>query len=177
LSRKTGAKLNNQTMKVAAALALASSLGACATITRGTTTRFTVESSPPQAHVSTSSGFSCEATPCAFRMPRKDKFTVTVSKPGYRTATLQVDSKLASGGAAGFVGNALIGGVIGAAVDVTTGATNDLNPNPAHFVLEAEAPPAPPPAPMAAKVPDAAPQLAAAPPIASTPASASASKP
>ena len=121
-----------------AALALASTLGACATVTRGTTTQFTVDSSPPAAQVKTSTGFSCEATPCTFKMPRKEKFVVTVSKAGYKTATMQIDSKLAGNGAAGFLGNALIGGVIGAGVDVASGALDDLTPNPAHVTLEAE---------------------------------------
>jgi len=141
------------------ALALASTVGACATVTRGTTTRFTVESSPPGAHASTSSGFVCESTPCTFRLPRKDNFTITVSKPGYKTTSMQIESKLAKSGAAGFVGNAVFGGLVGATVDVTTGAMDDLTPNPAHFTLEAEAVPStapvaatPPPAPAMAPV-------------------------
>lgn len=147
-----------------AALALASTLGACATITRGTTTQFTVESIPPAAQVKTSTGFSCEATPCTFKMPRKEKFVVTVSKAGYKTATMQIDAKLAGNGAAGFLGNALIGGVIGAGVDVASGAMDDLTPNPAHFTLTAEivAPTA------AVKASDAA--MVPAPPAAPTPA-------
>jgi hypothetical protein len=140
------------------ALALASTLGACATVTRGTSTRFTIESSPPGAHASTSSGFVCESTPCTIRMPRKDKFVVTVTKPGYKTATLQVESKLAGNGGVAFVGNALIGGVIGAGVDVATGAMDDLTPNPAHIILEADEPPVP-----AAPVTPTAPAAAVAP--------------
>lgn len=127
-------------LNAASALALASTLGACATITRGTTTQFTVESSPPAAQVKTSTGFNCEATPCTFKMPRKEKFVVTVSKAGYKTATLQIGTKVAGSGAAGFVGNALIGGVIGAGVDVASGATLDLSPNPAYVSLEPDAP-------------------------------------
>lgn len=158
------------------ALALASTLGACATVTRGTTTRFTIESTPPGAHASTSSGFVCEATPCTFRLPRKDKFVVTVSKPGYKTATMNVASKLASNGGVAFVGNALIGGVIGAGVDVSTGAMDDLTPNPAHVVLEVDTATAPA-APMAAAAPTtaAAPVKAADAPAA-TPAAAPAAK-
>jgi hypothetical protein len=33
-------------------------------------------------------------------------------------------------------GNVLVGGLIGAGVDVATGAMNDLTPNPVNLVLE-----------------------------------------
>lgn len=129
------------------AIVLTSALGACATVTRGANEQFTIETTPPDAHARTSSGFSCESTPCSIRMPRKDGFTVTVTKAGYKTVTTKVQPKLASNGAAGFVGNALIGGVIGAAVDVGSGATMDLTPNPLRITLDlvavADAPPAP----------------------------------
>ena len=153
-----------------AALALASTLGACATVTRGTTTQFTVDSSPPSAQVKTSTGFTCEATPCTFKMPRKEKFVVTVSKAGYKTATMQIDSTLAGNGAVGFLGNALIGGVIGAGVDIASGATNDLTPNPAHITLEAEATANAAAAPTAVKAADT--PIVPSPPAASTPAAA-----
>ena len=35
-------------------------------------------------------------------------------------------------------GNVLLGGLIGAGVDASTGAMNELVPNPLHVVLEAE---------------------------------------
>jgi hypothetical protein len=132
------------------ALALTAGLGGCATVTRGTSQQFTVESTPPGAQARTTSGFSCEATPCTFRVQRKDSFTVTVSKAGYKTATADVKPKVASEGAAGFLGNALIGGVIGAAVDVGSGATLDLTPNPLHLTLEAADTPVAAPAPAVA---------------------------
>ena len=69
---------------VAAAVGLAASLGGCATVTRGTTTDFSVSSTPPGAAVKTSMGFSCDATPCSMKMPRKNEFDVTSPKAGYR---------------------------------------------------------------------------------------------
>lgn len=117
-------------------LALLSGLGACATITRGTSEQFTINSNPSGAEAHTTSGFSCASTPCSIRMPRKDGFTIMVSKAGYQTVSTEVRPKLAGNGAAGFVGNALIGGVIGAAVDVGSGATMDLTPNPLNVTLE-----------------------------------------
>lgn len=114
---------------------VALSLPACATITRGTSQTFTVESTPPAAHVSTSNGFQCEATPCTFRMPRKDPFRVTISLEGYVTQEHQIDSGVSGAGGAGFAGNVLVGGLIGMTVDATSGAMNDLRPNPLIVTL------------------------------------------
>jgi hypothetical protein len=126
------------------ALSLAFTLGACATITRGSTTRFTIDSTPQDAHASTSNGFICESTPCTFRLPRLDPFTVTVSKPGYKTVKLQIERRLAKSGAAGFAGNVLLGGAVGATLDVTSGSIYDLFPNPANVTLVADSVAAPP---------------------------------
>jgi len=106
------------------------SLTACATITRGTTQTFSVETTPPGAQVSTSNGFQCVATPCSFRMPRKDAFRATVSMDGYAPQTVNIESKMSGNGAAGMAGNVLVGGLIGITVDATSGAMNDLTPNP-----------------------------------------------
>lgn len=111
------------------------SLSACATVTRGTSQQFTVESTPPGASVNTTSGFSCVATPCTFRMPRKDSFSVTVSMAGYAPQTHQIQSGLSGGGGAAMAGNVLIGGVIGIGVDAASGALNDLTPNPLIVTL------------------------------------------
>ena len=145
------------------ALALAVGLSACATITRGTTTKFTIHSDPTGAHASMSNGFVCESTPCTIRMPRKVyfyffyKFTVTVSKAGFKPASLDIKPKVAENGGVAFVGNALIGGVIGAGVDVASGAMDDLNPNPAYVTLEPDTAGAPSVAPQGAGSPAIAP--------------------
>jgi PEGA domain len=128
-------------MKIWLALALVAPLAACATITRGTTQAFTVESEPSGATVETSNGLNCPATPCTFaRVPRESEFTVTVSKPGYRTSTHSVTHQTAGGGGAAMAGNVLVGGLIGAVVDGNNGATQDLVPNPLRVTLEPEAP-------------------------------------
>lgn len=122
--------------RVLALACLTGSTAACATVTRGTTQTFTIESTPPGAEASTSSGFTCKSTPCTIRMPRKDPFSVTVSKPGYKSVTAEVESRVAGAGAAGMAGNVLVGGLIGITVDATSGATHDLTPNPLKVVLE-----------------------------------------
>jgi hypothetical protein len=134
-------------------------LCACASVTRGSTDAWEVNSDPIGAKVETSNGHACEATPCAIRMSRKSQFVATVSKPGYHPATITVTHKTAKAGAAGMAGNVLVGGLIGVAIDSSTGATQDLVPNPAFVKLErdsvydrfAEAPPQdvpPPPEPI-----------------------------
>ncbi len=135
-------------MKKLFVVALLAPLAACATITRGTTQAFTVETEPNGASVSTSNGLTCPSTPCTFaRVPRESEFTVTITKPGYRTATHSVTHQTAGGGGAAMAGNVLVGGLIGAAIDGNNGATQDLVPNPLRVVLEAEA--AAPPAAVA----------------------------
>lgn len=114
---------------------MAVSLPACATVTRGTSQQFTVTSTPEGARVSTSNGFTCESTPCTFRMPRKDAFRATVSKDGYVSQEHEIDSRISGAGGAGFAGNVLVGGVIGMAVDGNSGAMKDLTPNPLVVTL------------------------------------------
>ena len=123
ISSRAGARL-----LALAGLALATS--ACATMTRGSSQEFRVESTPVGARVETSNGFRCDATPCEFKISRKNPFSVSVSLDGYVTQEHEIDSRVSSGGAAGMAGNLLIGGVIGGVVDASSGAMNDLTPNP-----------------------------------------------
>jgi len=114
------------------------SLSACATITRGSNDAWQVNTDPIGAKVETSNGHMCPATPCAIRISRKAEFTATVTKPGYKTATVTVTHKTAGAGAAGMAGNVILGGVIGLGVDAVSGASQDLTPNPANLKLEKE---------------------------------------
>lgn len=116
--------------------AIAAQSAACATVTRGTTEAWTVETEPGGAAVRTTAGFACDATPCTFKMPRKSEFDVTITKPGYKTVNTRVTNQVSPGGAAGMAGNVLIGGIIGIGVDAVSGATLELKPNPLHIVLE-----------------------------------------
>lgn len=136
----------NSVFGAAPATALLLCLGACATVTRGTSTDFKVSSTPPGASVMTSTGFSCSPTPCVIhKMVRKEAFDATVTLAGYKPITRHVQSLVQGGGAAGAVGNALVGGVIGIAVDATDGAMDDLVPNPLAVTLQPADAPAPAP--------------------------------
>jgi hypothetical protein len=110
-------------------VALAACCGGCATVVRGTTDQVQILSEPAGANVRTSMGQTC-VTPCTLQFNRKDEFTVTASKPGYHSAEMPVSTRIAGGGAAGFAGNVLIGGVIGMGVDAASGATLEHYPNP-----------------------------------------------
>lgn len=109
-------------------------LTGCATVTRGSTEAWVVESEPLNALVTLSTGETC-TTPCALQRKRKEPFSVTIEKEGYETVRTQIISQVAGAGAAGMAGNLILGGVIGAAVDAGTGATKELKPNPLQVKL------------------------------------------
>ena len=117
-------------IKFGALLIAAASLTACATITRGTTEIFVVETTPSAAQVKISNGMECEATPCSFKVPRKGAFYVTISKDGYETSTHNIETAVSGGGGTAMAGNVLVGGLIGAGVDASSGAMLDHKPNP-----------------------------------------------
>jgi hypothetical protein len=122
--------------RIATVMVLGLSVTGCATVVRGTSTKFEIATVPPGAAVHTNNGFSCQATPCNFRMSRKDSFDVTVSLDGYEPQTVHVKSQAATEGVALMTGgNFLLGGPIGSVVDVADGATNRLVPNPLTVTL------------------------------------------
>jgi len=111
------------------------SLGACATVTRGTTEQLTFDSDPPAA-MRTSTGLTCPTTPCTLEVSRKSEFVATFSKEGYKSQNVMVQTRVAGSGAAGFAGNVLIGGLIGMGVDAANGSTLEHYPNPVSVTLE-----------------------------------------
>jgi hypothetical protein len=110
-------------------------LPACATITRGSSQKYTIETTPTAANVELSTGQNC-VSPCNLKLKRKNGFVVTAKKEGYEPAKAVVDSKVRGGGVAGGAGNIIAGGLIGIAVDASSGAMNDLTPNPLHLTLK-----------------------------------------
>jgi PEGA domain len=121
-------------------------LGGCASVTRGWNEQVQINSQPEGADVRTSLSQAC-VTPCTLTLSRKDEFSVSFAKPGYQPQTVQVTTRLANAGAAGFAGNVLIGGIVGMGVDAASGAALEHWPNPVVAVLQplpAAAPPGPP---------------------------------
>lgn len=116
-------------MKYFPCLAAACFLTSCATVIRGTHDKLQVQSDPPGANVALSSG-ERGVTPVTFVKKRTDNFLVTVSKSGFQPQSVPIVSKFSASGGAAALGNAVAGGVIGAIVDGSSGATKALYPNP-----------------------------------------------
>lgn len=107
----------------------------CATVTRGTTDQIQIMSDPLGAEARSSLGHSCN-TPCTIHVSRRDEFIVSFAKEGYKRQSITVGTKLTGEGATAFVGNVLIGGVVGMGVDAATGAALKHFPNPVFAILE-----------------------------------------
>ncbi|MCC5982482.1 MAG: PEGA domain-containing protein [Oceanicaulis sp.] len=122
-------------LKCLSVAAVALSLSACGTITRGSNDTWVVETTPSGASVSTSNGFHCRSTPCGIRMPRRSEFVATIELEGYHTHEATVTYGASTGGGTAMAGNVLLGGIIGAGIDAGTGAMNDLRPNPLQVTL------------------------------------------
>ena len=69
-------------------------------------------------------------------MSRKSQFSVDITKPGYKPWHGEVTNKVSGAGGAGMAGNVILGGIIGAGVDVATGAMLDITPNPLVVKLD-----------------------------------------
>ncbi len=108
---------------------VASTLGGCATITRGTSQDYAIDSRPTGASVSLSTGQTCE-TPCKLHLKRRDEFVARVNKEGYDPVDIEVESRVMGGGGAAGAGNLLFGGIVGGVVDATNGSMNNLLPEP-----------------------------------------------
>jgi hypothetical protein len=114
-------------------------LTACATVTRGSTNKVQFMSEPSGALMTTSNGMNC-MTPCVLEMPRKDGFIATFKLAGYEPQVVNISTVVQGAGAAGVVGNAIVGGIVGVGVDVVTGAANDHSPNPVSVTLRRSGP-------------------------------------
>ncbi len=101
----------------------------CATSQQGTEQVVRFTSIPSGASVKTSHGFSCSITPCKIKLPRNKSFEATISKPGFTTESVKVNSVPSGVGAVGALGSALIGGVIATGYDVYRGGVYELSPN------------------------------------------------
>ncbi|ABI75610.1 putative lipoprotein [Hyphomonas neptunium ATCC 15444] len=124
-------------LKLFMLLPMAVAMSACATVTRGTSEAFVVETTPSGASVATSLGLSCSPTPCVLpKVKRESEFTVTISKEGYETTTHNVTHQMSGGGGAGMAGNVILGGGIGAILDANNGSTQELVPNPLKVTLQ-----------------------------------------
>lgn len=133
----------------------------CATITRGRTEVWSVQTDPAGATVKLSSGEQC-TSPCSLQKIRKEPFQATIDLAGYHQVVTQIASGVKGAGAAGMAGNVIFGGLIGIGVDAATGAALDLIPNPLVVKLTPSNMPMPAPEPAVRADADDAPDSRAA---------------
>jgi len=107
----------------------------CATVTRSPYERFIIETEPKGAKVTLTSGETC-ISPCNLLKKREESFSCRVEKNGFEPIEVSIEPKVVGPGVAGFAGNAVIGGIIGAGVDIYSGAALGLYPNPAIIQLQ-----------------------------------------
>jgi hypothetical protein len=109
-------------------------LTSCATVVRGTKQSVRIESNPAGAAIHLSTGVD-GWTPATVVLPRKDPVVVEFKKEGYESRSVTLVPMRSRNGAIANGGNALVGGIIGGAIDGSTGATLDLEPNPLIVTL------------------------------------------
>lgn len=138
-------------------------LSGCATITEGSTQLLSIDSDPQGARCELfrdGVAIGSSTTPGAMTIGKSKKdISVTCKKPGYEDGTGVIRSDVS----AAFVGNVLIGGAIGVAIDASSGAANkyenltfvSLTPKPGQPI-----PSDPPATPSAALPPAVAPAAA-----------------
>ena len=131
--------------------------GGCASIISGRTATVKIDSRPSDAAVVIHDKHGNEVltthTPATVELRRKDrlifpaKYIATIEKPGYKRATVPIDSTINPW----IIGNVVFGGPIGLAVDSATGAgwkpryasiQHDLQPLRTQPTYTAERPPA-----------------------------------
>lgn len=116
-------------------LLIVMSLSACASIMRGRTQDFTVNTFPAGALVKLSSGQEC-VSPCTISKSRHSNFKVNITKNGYQNIDFEVANKPSKGGTAWYVSNIFVSGVIGMAIDAVNGATQELTPGAVEITLK-----------------------------------------
>jgi PEGA domain len=104
-------------------LAAAAYAQGCASIMHGSEQQVTVSSRPIGADVVVDDGLRTK-TPAVLTLSRKSSHMLEISYEGYQKETVEI-KRVVSGAA---FGNLLFGGLIGAAVDTSTGAAYKLEP-------------------------------------------------
>ena len=96
-------------------------LSGCATLDHGTTDEVPVMTDPPGATVDSSTGTLC-TSPCTVSGPRRDSFTLTISKPGFATQQVTSEAKPAGAAIAAASEPTLSADVLGRIIDVQDGS-------------------------------------------------------
>lgn len=120
----------NKLLSAAAMAAASFAVSGCATVMNGTSQAVAFKSDPDGATIKLVTGPTC-STPCQFEMKRGADSKVTYTRAGYKPVEVYIQSRM---GGSSF-GNIIAGGVIGAVVDSSNGASNRLYPNPVYVRL------------------------------------------
>ena len=102
----------------------------CATITQGSTQQITVSSTPAGAEIVVN-GFQRLKTPAVIELSRKESHQLQISLEGYHREDVEI-VKVSNGMVAG---NILAGGLVGLAVDYSSGAAYRLVPEVVQITL------------------------------------------
>lgn len=116
----------------AVVVALGAAGGGCATVLSGTEQRVPVETVPAGAEVMVEGDTRVWSAPTELDLSRKRAHTLILKKAGYHTLRVRLGKSL--NGA--FLGNAILGGVVGGVADVFSGAAGELVPSRVAVTLE-----------------------------------------
>jgi len=110
---------------------LTSGLSGCATVLSGTEQKVTVTTTPSGATVKVD-GSSRLTTPVDLKLARRDDHTLLISMPGYHTERVSIRKEFNPA----FLGNILLGGVVGGVADYASGAAASLKPDKVDVVMK-----------------------------------------
>ena len=112
----------------------------CATITRNSFEPVRFNSIPNSASVEVGSSYRCESTPCVITIPRTTTETIVFKKDGCKDKVTNTIHRATPDIAWMLAGNLLFLGpfglVFGTMVDLASGATRDVFPNPVEVKLD-----------------------------------------
>jgi hypothetical protein len=118
-----------------AAFVLCGLSAGCGTIIHGSSQTLVVSSVPDGATIKLDNGMTF-TTPSSIKLERKRDYVLTISKQGYMSQTIPINSVLSGW----LAGNIVFGGIIGGGVDLASGAAYTLTPSKIAFSLQPLAP-------------------------------------
>src|SRR5262245_58431784 len=109
---------------------------ACATITRGTKQEVSLRSTPPGAIAVIYPSNQRVTTPAEVKLDRERAHTVRMDLEGYEPGWAYLDRQGDQGAMLPYLGNFLLGGIIGMLIDINSGTMFELVPVPVDVTLE-----------------------------------------
>ena len=107
-------------------------LAGCGTIMHGPRQLVTVQSAPTGASLHIAPGSDTGATPLTLNLERKRPYVITLTSPGYTTATVELRPGVGIGTA---FADGFFTGMIGLVVDAINGSLYGLNPESPNVTL------------------------------------------